>query len=213
MVFFIDMSNRWPYYIFMSNKKYKEKLDISQWQSILYTIYNILKDNQKTSVHVEDIALNNKKYFPSFFGWSKYPENIDLRQIMRTLDKLKRDGYLIGSNTSTWSFSKDGFIYAEKLASYDLTFSSKLFRGNTDYHKKELNRLVSTEAYKKYTSSEIDTILDVDLKYLFRIDSYNKNSEMVNKNYQKMLIAAKNNDTLLEFIKSMLIITKKRKII
>jgi hypothetical protein len=197
----------------MSNKIPKEKLDIAQWQSILYTIYSLLKDSQKTSVHVEDIALNNKKKFPSFFGWSKYPENIDLRQIMRTLDKLKRDGYLLGSNTTTWSFSKDGFIYAEKLASYDLTFASKLLRGNTDYHKKELNRLVSTEAFKKHNSSDIDKILDTDLKYLFRIDSYNKNPEMVNKNYQKMLIAAKNNHELLQFIETMFIMIKKREII
>ena len=197
----------------MSIKKTQQKLDITQWQSILYTIYSLLDLNQTTSIHVEDIALNNKKYFPSFFGWSKYPEYIDLRQVMRTLDKLKRDGYLLGSNTTTWSFSKDGYAYAEKLASYDLTFASKLFRGNTDNNKKEINRLVSTEAFKKYNSFDSNDILDNDLKYLFRIDAYNKDPESVNKNYQKMLIAAKNNDNLIHFIESMFNMVKKRKII
>ena len=197
----------------MSIKKIKQKLDITQWQSILYTMYSLLDDNQSTSIHVEDIALKNKKYFPSFFGWSKYPEYIDLRQVMRTLDKLKRDGYLLGSNTTTWSFSKDGYAYAEKLISYDLTFAPKLFRGNTDYHKKELNRLVSTEAFTKYNSQNSDNILDSELKYLFRIDAYNKDLEMVDKNYQKMLIAVKNNDQLLQFIDDMFNMIKQRKII
>jgi len=202
-----------PSIYFMSIKKNKQKLDIMQWQSVLYTIYSLLDDNQSTSIHVEDIALKNKQYFPSFFGWSKYPEYIDLRQVMRTLDKLKKDGYLLGSNTTTWAFSRNGYAYAEKLASYDLTFASKLFRGNTDYHKKELNRLVSTEAFTKYNSQNSDGILDSELKYLFRIDAYNKDPEMVNKNYQKMLIAVKNNDHLLQFIESMFNMVQKRKII
>jgi hypothetical protein len=55
--------------------------------------------------------------------------------------------------------------------------------------------------------------LDSELKYLFRIDAYNKDPEMVNKNYQKMLIAVKNNDHLLQFIESMFNMVQKRKII
>ena len=196
----------------MSIKKNTKKLDIHQWQSVLYTIYKALEDSSQKAIHLEDIAITNKANFPSFFGWSKYPEYIDLRQVMRTLDKLKLDGFLLGSNTSNWSLSKKGYDYAEKMSEYDLIKATKLFRGNSDFYKRELNRIILTDAFSKYPDSQ-DSIIDNDLRYLFRIDAYNNSSEAVNKNYQKLLIATKNNKDLIKFIESMFEMILKREII
>ena len=71
-----------------------KKLDIKQWESpILILLKNM--NETKVSLHTEDIAIKVKEIFPSFFSWSKYKSQIDLRQVMRTMDKLSTDGYVI----------------------------------------------------------------------------------------------------------------------
>ena len=101
----------------MSIKNYKNKFDISQKDTLLLSILKLSKSISADKFHLEDIAIENKKSFPNLFTWSKYKENIDLRQVMRSLNKLKNEGYISGSNTSAWSLSKEGQIYAEDLAS------------------------------------------------------------------------------------------------
>ena len=74
----------------MSIKKNIKKLDISQKDTLLVSILKLSRSSNSDKFHLEDIAIENKKSFPNLFTWSKYKEHIDLRQVMRSLNKLKK---------------------------------------------------------------------------------------------------------------------------
>ena len=84
--------------------------DIKQKETLLVSIYSLLNEFGEENLHLEDIAIKNKELFPTFFTWSKYKENIDLRQVMRSLDQLKRDGFILGSNTKSWTLTQEGIL-------------------------------------------------------------------------------------------------------
>jgi len=186
----------------MSNKK-KIKVDIKQWQSLLLTLFTRVTKEDSPLQHVEDIAIDNKRRFPIFFSWSKYKDNIDLRQVMRTMDKLKEEGFVIGSNTKMWSFTKKGFDYAEKLSNYDVSSNGKKMRQNSDYYSHEINRIMSSQCYIKFSNNTISEIENSDVKYLFRIDSYNNNTESINRNKARLYIATKGNEETTAFLDAM----------
>ena len=197
----------------MSNKKNKIKLDINQWQSLLLSLY--LRVNKKRSAmqHVEDIAIDNKKKFPNFFCWSKHKELIDLRQVMRTMDKLKKEDFVVGSNTKMWSLTKKGYDYAEKMSGYDLTSDAKKIRRKSDFYSHDIIRLLKSECYIKFSNNLPSEIENSDVKYLFRIDSYNNNTESIKRNRDRLYIANKENKELTAFLDAMWNLLIEREII
>ena len=197
----------------MSIKKNIKTLDIKQAQAPLLVLYKKTIELNKESMHLEDIAVETKAMFPSFFCWSKYKENIDLRQVMRTLDSLKKEGLLIGSNTSSWSLSSAGYDYCHKLDNFEIKESPKLKRQHGDYYKFEINRIITSDAYIKFQNNQIDRITNQDIKYVFRIDSYNNNEDFFIRNKEKLLKAASFNKNLLEFIYHMINSANEKKLI
>jgi len=197
----------------MSNKKNKKKLDIKQWHSLLISLY--IKSNKIESSlhHVEDIAIENKKRFPAFFCWSKYKDQIDLRQVMRTMDKLKDDNFIIGSNTKMWSLTKKGYDFAEQLSSFDLITDSKTKRGNSDYFAKEISRIISSPCFSKFNNKLESEIENSEVKYLFRIDSYNNTPESITRNKERLFIASNENKEITKFLNSMWNLLIQREII
>lgn len=196
----------------MSNKKNKNKLDIIQGQSPLYVLF--LNNNEGcTNMHVEDIAISVKEIFPSFFSWSKHKERIDLRQVMRSMDKLKDDGLITGSNTTLWSLTSDGFNLSKKIFSFDVSNSSKPKRSAVDFYSREINRLTSSDAFIKYTTNNSKNIKDAELKYLFRIDAYNMDKDSLVRNKERLYIASSTNKEITVFLNKMTDLLFERKII
>ena len=197
----------------MSNEKPKIKLDIKQGFSPLFILF-LNRENGIQEMHIEDIAIEVKDKFPTFFSWSKYKERIDLRQVMRTLDKLKDDGFVSGSNTSMWSLNKDGYKLSKEIFdNYDISNSLKIKRSSSDFYAREINRLTSSNAFNEYMSNNIKTIKDSDLRYLFRIDNYNKNKKALNKNIDRLYIASKTNSEIIAFLDQMIKLLLDRSII
>jgi len=197
----------------MSNKKNKKKLDIKQWHSLLITLYVKSGQIESSLHHVEDIAMENKKRFPVFFCWSKYKTQIDLRQVMRTMDKLKDDEFIIGSNTKMWSLTKKGYDFAEKISSFDLITDAKKSRSNSDYFHKEISRIISSQCFTKFKNKLESEIENSEVKYLFRIDSYNNSPESITRNKERLLIASNKNTEITNFLNSMWNLLIERKII
>ena len=197
----------------MSNKKNKIKLDISQWQSLLLSLY--LRVNEKSSAmqHVEDIAIDNKKRFPNFFCWSKHKDQIDLRQVMRTMDHLKREDFVIGSNTKMWSLTNKGYDYAEKMSGYDLTSDAKKMRQKSDFFSHDIARLLRSECYIKFSNNLSSEIENSDVKYLFRIDSYNNTTDSIKRNKERLYMANRGNKELTAFLDAMWNLLIEREII
>jgi hypothetical protein len=197
----------------MSNKKNNIKLDIKQWESLLISLFLRANKTNSPMQHVEDIAIENKKKFPNFFSWSKYKEHIDLRQVMRTMDKLKDDGFVNGSNTKMWTLSKKGFDYAEKISEYNLSSESKKIRSNSDYYSHEMIRILKSPCFVKFKKHTTDEIENSEVKYLFRIDSYNSSVEAIKRNRERLYIASKESIELTQFLEAMWKLLIERKII
>ena len=183
----------------MSIKNYKNKFDISQKDTLLLSLLKLSKSISADKFHLEDIAIENKKSFPNLFTWSKYKENIDLRQVMRSLNKLKNEGFISGSNTSAWSLSKKGQIYAEDLAS-NYPVSQKIFRQGSDFFKREKHRIFISDAYIKYKKGNPNDISERDINYLFRIDSYNSSKDSITRNKERLYKASIGDTDLTEFL-------------
>lgn len=197
----------------MSTKKQKIKLDIKQGFSPLFVLFSN-RENGISEMHVEDIAIQTKEKFPTFFSWSKYKDRIDLRQVMRTLDKLKDDGLLNGSNTTMWSLNKEGYNLSKDIfENYDISNSIKTKRSASDFYAREINRLTTSKAFYEYSSNNINAIKDNDLKYLFRIDNYNKNTKSLNRNVDRLYIASNTNKEITLFLDRMIKLILDRKII
>ena len=199
----------------MSNEnKSKENIEsITQRTSLLLTIVDLCNDSKKFEHHLEDIAIKNKKKYPLFFGWSKYKDQIDLRQVSRTLIDLKTDGLLSGSNTTNWALTKKGYYLVEEILENDLKTSRVKIRKNVDFHSFELRRILQSECYALWNSTENykDHISTYDLKYLFRIDNYNE--KHFTRNIDRLYLAAHKDKGLTQFIDAMRDLLKERKII
>ena len=193
--------------------KRKKIIDITQRTSLLLTIVDLCNDSKKFEHHLEDIAIKNKKKYPLFFGWSKYKDQIDLRQVSRTLIDLKTDGLLSGSNTTNWALTKKGYYLVEEILENDLKTSRVKIRKNVDFHSFELRRILQSECYALWNSTENykDHISTYDLKYLFRIDNYNE--KHFTRNIDRLYLAAHKDKGLTQFIDAMRDLLKERKII
>ena len=188
--------------------------DIKQKDSLILSILILIEQEGQDSFHLEDIALKNKENFPSFFTWSKYKENIDLRQVMRSLDQLKRDGLLVSSNAKSWTLTQSGMIFAKKLKkiSQNNEQSSKKFRKGIDFYRREKERILISDAFIKFSSNEIEKISERDLKYLYRIDGYNSSLESINRNKERLYKACLGDNELNKFLDKTLELLNKYKI-
>lgn len=188
-----------------------DTIKITQGVSPLIYLLKFSLENPGKSVHLEDIAIETKKLFPSFFGWSKYKDHIDLRQVMRSMDSLKRNGFVVGSNISNWALTRDGYEYAKK---FDLT--SDLFKSRrvgNDINEPEISRIKASKCYNKYlVSKNFENVLDNEIKYLQRINDY-MNLERLEKIREKMRLASVGDNDLTNFLELLFDETRKRKII
>ena len=194
----------------MSNKKIIKIVDISQKSSLIVTLLDMSSSSEKLEHHLEDIAIENKKRFPNFFGWSKYKKQIDLRQVMRTLVNLKEDGFIEGSNTTSWALTKKGLTIAEKLSDSNFASAKRKIRKKADFYGYEIKRLLNTECFQKYSNEGIEEISPAELKYLFRIDNYN--IESFERNINRLYLAAETDKHITNFLDQMVDLVKKYKL-
>ena len=98
------------------------KLELPQKYIPLVALYR-LSEGLPNPYHLEDIAIESKKISPNSFSWTKYKEHIDLRQVMRSLDILKKEGLITGKNTTAWTLSITGI---DVIKEFDLDIVSDL---------------------------------------------------------------------------------------
>ena len=132
---------------------------------------------------------------------------------MRTMDHLKREDFVIGSNTKMWSLTNKGYDYAEKMSGYDLTSDAKKMRRKSDFYSHEISRILRSECYTKFSNNLSSEIENSDVKYLFRIDSYNNTTESIKRNKERLYIANKENEELTAFLDAMWNLLIEREII
>ena len=198
-----------------------KKLDIKQWESPILILLKNMNETKEVSLHTEDIAIKVKEIFPSFFSWSKYKSQIDLRQVMRTMDKLSTDGYVIGSNPTNWTLTNKGINYATSkfldknitLEKIDFSGVEKDIRSNNDFYKREIIRIHNSDVFKNFLKDEnFYQCTDIELKYLIKMDHYSDEKRVI-KNISSLYISVQQNKKLIEFLDKYLVELLNRKII
>ena len=198
-----------------------KKLDIKQWESPILILLKNMNETKEVSLHTEDIAIKVKEIFPSFFSWSKYKSQIDLRQVMRTMDKLSTDGYVIGSNPTNWTLTNKGINYATSkfldknitLEKIDFSGVEKDIRSNNDFYKRDIIRIHNSDVFKNFLKDEnFYQCTDIELKYLIKMDHYSDEKRVI-KNISSLYISVQQNKKLIDFLDKYLVELLNRKII
>ena len=86
----------------------------------------------------------------------------------------------------------------------------KKFRQGSDYFKRELKRILLSEAYLKFSQNKSDEINEIDLRYLFRVDSYNSDNESIRRNKEKLYKSCIENEFITSFLDQMSVQLEKR---
>ena len=165
------------------------KLEVPQKYIPLVALYR-LSEGLPNPYHLEDIAIESKKISPNSFSWTKYKEHIDLRQVMRSLDILKKEGLITGKNTTAWTLSTSG-IEVTKGFGLDIVSDIKSPERNRGIYSAELERIMSSEAYAIWL---VDKRVDESsaLK-LLRLDQYSSENQKL-ANMTKFELASKHTE-------------------
>jgi hypothetical protein len=131
--------------------------------------------------HVEDIAIKCKKISPNSFSWKKYPENIDLRQVQRTMRSLRRDGYANGTNAEGWSLTKIGIETTIKVEFREGHLTSRRLKE----FDREIIRIENSNAFSQWL--EFKKVDKRNALQLLRIDEYSTISQMQAKKEKFLL--------------------------
>lgn len=139
--------------------------NLPRWQKILLVLY-VLSEAKKKPLKFEDIVVAAYKRFPETFhlrGYKEYPDSGDL--IHKPLYDMRPRG-LLTANQKMFSLTDKGILAAKQL--------NKVIKGGGEAHfkpsreiGKEIERILSTDAFVFFTEKKTDKILDTDfLQYL-----------------------------------------------
>jgi hypothetical protein len=129
------------------------------------------------AVDMEDIAVAAYKIAPSRFCWRKYPDRIDLgliRDALRDAKKKKNGALLQGDNKGGWMISAYG-LQRISLLSLEPSYDTEAFtRRNSTLAALhiERDRLMQSEACRKFQAGKAATISLTDFHRFVRINEY-----------------------------------------
>ena len=149
-----------------------KKTELSNLEIVVVAVARLGGETQ--SIHIEDVAVEAYNIAPGRFAWRKYPEQIDLDLVRRTLTNAaaKPSPLILGSVRKGWMLSKYGIQWIEKNVQ-NLPALSGYRRGSvSDAIEIEKARLRETRAWQKYQSGLIDQINLNDLFEFARINEY-----------------------------------------
>tara|TARA_Y100000590_G_C15491480_1_gene927916 strand:+ start:441 stop:992 length:552 start_codon:yes stop_codon:yes gene_type:complete len=141
----------------------------------LVALYKLSK-GLPTPFHLEDIAIKSKEISPSTFTWAKYKEHIDLRQVMRTLDELRKQELIIGKNTTAWTLTSEGIKFVENSDLLDIRLK-EISKKKTGIYARELIRIENSEAFISWKDGKTITLDQVSK--LLRIDNYSSENQRI----------------------------------
>lgn len=152
--------------------------DLSNYQIV--TIVVALLGGDSEHIDKEDIAIKAYELAASKFSWRKYPNRIDLNTVTNALNdakKAKNGSLIVGNNTRGWMLSKNGIKWMLSLSRLDefkeYNFD-KLIEKIIGLLTKELERLLSTQAYNLFISDRKEEISEEDFLEFIRINKYFK---------------------------------------
>jgi len=148
--------------------------DLSNYQIV--TIVVALLGGDSEHIDKEDIAIKAYELAASKFSWRKYPDRIDLNTIRDALNdakKTKKGGLIVGNNYEGWMLSKNGIKWLfslSRLDDFEEYHFDKLIEKIIGLLNKELERLLSTQAYNLFISDRKEEISEKEFLEFARIN-------------------------------------------
>lgn len=128
-------------------------------------------------VDTEDIAVKANEIAPGRFNWRKFPQQINIDTVRKRLwdaRKPSKGGYILGSEKDGWVLTEAGVKFARKSADAITGSKKRLSLKERTWLRSERERLLSTDAFLKYSNQNKDMITKRDAEGFFRIDNYVK---------------------------------------
>ncbi len=144
----------------------------------LVTLAVYLLGGESKFIDTEDIAMKANDLAPKRFTWRKYPQQINIENVRTFLSdakKLKNGGLVNGSGSKGWMLSETGLEFAQSrvgdLDGRDLT-RVRLSVKEKLWVRNERERMLSSDAYRKFQESGIGSVTHQEASAFFRIDDY-----------------------------------------
>lgn len=129
---------------------------LSKPQRILAVMFDLCNGKPK-ALSYEDIVVAAFKRYPGDFQLRGYPEYPDSSDIHKPLYEMKRAGLIRAAN-KTFELTPQGLEAAHQLLHSDASDRDRL----TKAEEHEINRIVSSAAFRLFQDGLRDSILDTD---------------------------------------------------
>lgn len=153
--------------------------NLPRWQKILLVLYELSGEHKK-QLKFEDIVVAAYKRFPETFhlrGYKEYPDSGDL--IHKPLYDMRPRGFLT-ANQKMFSLTEKGILAAKQL-------NKAIKRGGEAHFKpsreigKEIERILSTDAFIFFKEKKTDKILDTDFLQYLGVSVHTSKNEFRNR--------------------------------
>lgn len=144
----------------------------------IVTLAVFLLGGDSKRIDMEDVAVKANELAPGRFTWRKYRNQINIKNISAFLydaRKPKNGGYLIGADIDGWMLTETGLNFAK--ARVGELRGSALARNPLNPRERSLlrrerERMLSSDAFTKFSSNQADTISLQEAESFFRVDAY-----------------------------------------
>lgn len=126
-------------------------------------------------VDTEFVAMKADSLAPGRFRWRHFKDQVNLGWIRTFLKDARKQGYVTGNGPDGWMLTELGLEFAEtnrsRVETEDLGLVTRTKRDSARL-RRERDRMLGTNAWRKFRESRLDEITDQDVATFFRIDEY-----------------------------------------
>ncbi|HUD48811.1 MAG TPA: hypothetical protein VMR33_18405 [Candidatus Baltobacteraceae bacterium] len=160
----------------MKNQPSKTEKGLNNHEIVTLAVY--LLGGETQYVDTEDVAVKANEIAPGRFTWRKYSSQINIENVRTFLSdakKQKNGGYLRGAGKDGWLLTESGFAFAERrvtnLEKVDLS-RERISAKDRKWLQHERERMLGSDAFRKYSAGTGDTITIQEADIFFRLDVY-----------------------------------------
>jgi hypothetical protein len=149
---------------------------LSNHEIVTLAVYLLGGDTQY--VDTEDIAVKANEIAPGRFTWRKYSDQINIENVRAFLSDAKKEkngALLRGAGKDGWLLTESGMVFAKArvagLRNVDLS-RERLSVKDRRWLQHERVRMLTSEAYMKFSTGHLNAITAQEAESFFRLDVY-----------------------------------------
>lgn len=149
---------------------------LSNIEILMSAIY--LLGGETHFVDTEDVAVKANEIAPGRFTWVKYPDQINIHNVMTHLWDAKSDrkgSLILGSEKEGWMLTSSGLQLAQRrigALGENTRERKKLSATEQKWVRGERVRILKSEAYHKFVNKGADSVTYDEAEAFFRLNSY-----------------------------------------